>query len=306
MWFSKCARSALNFALAITFLFIVAAAPSMAQQRVYKIGLTYPFPPWAVGPLEGVDYDLLSAICEANGPMHCILEALPSEACVDTDATGDMTIGWALETGAIDGCLQWYGTEERKQLGGEFSDGYSSGPQPQLIAANGDARYDGILEGGSLESARVGFFAGFFNDDDCLARHYSDFTASFYSSETSGRDEMITALLGGELDLAFWDSVATLPAGTHLVGEPVLDCGPLLSLMVFPPSRSRPHQSDALRRDFNCGLALIRQNGKMAEICSNSTHVGGDPACVLEGPAPTVQCLAENPTAPAEGQRRGR
>jgi hypothetical protein len=215
-----------------------------------------------------------------------------------------MIIGSALGTGAIDGCVAWYGTDERKRLGGEFTDGYSNGPQPELIAANGDTRYDGVGAGGGLEGARVGFFAGFFNDDDCLAGHYSDFTASFYSSEPSGRDEMLAALLGGDLDLAFWDSVATLPAGAHVVGEPVLDCGPLLSMMVFPPSTSRPHHSDAVRRDFNCGLALIRRSGKMAEICSNSTHPGGDPACVLEGPEPTLQCLVENPAAPAAGRRK--
>lgn len=117
MWCSRRAFSALTVALAAVFLFLVAAVPSFAQQRVYNIGLTYPFPPWDVGPLEGVDYDLLTAICEANGPMHCMLEALPSEACVDTGTNGHMIIGWALATGRIDGCVAWYGTEERKRLG---------------------------------------------------------------------------------------------------------------------------------------------------------------------------------------------
>lgn len=307
------ARSAPIVALVGAFLFLVAAVPSIAQQklhetaqqRVYRIGLTYPFPPWDVGPLEGVDYDLLSAICKANRPMHCMLQALPSEACVDTDAGGNMIIGQALASGAIDGCVAWYGTDARKQLGAEFTDGYSYGPQPQLIAANGDTRYDGVGASGSLESAQVGFISGFFNDTNCLARHYSDFTASFYSSTSSGRDEMIAALIGGDLDLVFWDSVATLPAGTHLVGEPVLDCGPQLSMMVFPPSTSRPHQSDALRRDFNCGLALIRRSGKMAQICSSWTQPGVDPACVLEGPEPTVQCLEQNPAATAVGKQNG-
>ncbi len=306
MTWSGCARSALIFALAGAFLLTAGTFPAGAQQRVYKIGLTYPFPPWGVGPLEGVDFDLLAAICRANGPMHCMLEALPSEACVDTDAAGDMVIGSALATGAIDGCVAWYGTDQRKQLGAEFTDGYSRGPQPQLIAADGDARYDGLGVDGSLAGARVGFFAGFFNDDDCLGGHYSDFTASFYSSEQGGRDEMLGALLGGELDLIFWDSTATLPAGVHVVGEPVLDCGPLLSMMVFPPSTSRPHHSDALRRDFNCGLALIRQSGEMAAICDGSTHPGGDPTCVLEGPAPTVQCSSENLDATSTGRRKGR
>lgn len=298
------ARSELMFALVGVLLWTVGVLPSRAEQRVYKIGLTYPFPPWGVGPLEGVDFDLLSAICEANSSMQCMLVPLASEACVDTDANGDMIIGAVLATGAIDGCVAWFGTDARKQLGAEFTEGYSRGPQPQLIAANGDARYDGLGAEGSLEGAAVGFLVGFFNDDDCLAGHYSDFTASFHSSGPASRDEMVAALVGGGLDLVFWDSVATLPSGTHVVGEPVLDCGPALSMMVFPPSTSRPHHSDALRRDFNCGLALIRQSGEMAEICASSTHPGGDPTCVLEGPPPTVQCLAENPPALAVGRRK--
>jgi len=74
-------------------------------------------------------------------------------------------------------------------------------------------------------------------------------------------------------------------------------------MMVFPPSTGRPHRSDALRRDFNCGLALIRRSGEMADICGNSTHPGGDPTCLLEGPPPTVQCQAENPPSPAANGR---
>ena len=298
---------ALRFAPILQVLVVVgwlaAAAPATAQQRVYKIGLTYPFPPWGVGPLEGVDFDLLEAICEANGPMQCQLEAMASEECVDTNRDGDMIIGSALASGAIDGCVAWYGTAERKRLGAEFTEGYSAGPQPQLIAADGDSRYDGLGSEGSLDGARVGFFAGFFSDDDCLAGHYGDFIPSFYSSEPAGRDQLVAALIGGEIDLAFWDSAATVPVGTHVVGEPALDCGPLLSMMVYPPSTGRPHQADALRRDFNCGLALIRQSGEMAEICAASQHPGGDPACVLEGPEPTVQCLNENTRGP---QRRRR
>jgi ABC-type amino acid transport substrate-binding protein len=286
----------------------VVASPSSADQRVYRIALTFPFPPWDVGPLQGVDFDLLSALCEANQPMHCILEAWPSSACVDTDATGEMIIGPALVSGAVDGCVAWYGTPARKRLGAEFTDGYSHGPLPQLIAADGDTRFDALGADGDLAEASVAFIAGFFNDDACLAAHYSGFSSSFYSSEQSGRDAMIADLLAGARDLAFWDSVATVPAGTHAVGEPVTDCGPLLSMMTYPPSTSRPHQADALRRDFNCGLALIRRSGEMGRICEASTYPGGDPTCVVDGPAPTLQCLQDNPSvAGREAQtRRGR
>jgi hypothetical protein len=86
------------------------------------------------------------------------------------------------------------------------------------------------------------------------------------------------------------------------VGEPVQDCGPHLALIVFPPRSRHRRQSDRLRRDFNCGLALIRANGVMANICANSAHPGGDPTCILDGPPPTVQCLADNPTEATLGQ----
>ena len=302
---SRPARLRSWLALVLPAVLLVAVPlVSSAQERVYRIALSFPFPPWGVGPLEGVDFDLLTAVCEANGPMGCRLEDRPSSDCVDTDENGQMIIGPALASGAVDGCVAWFGTEARMQLGAEFTDGYSRGPLPQLIAADGDARFDGLGAAGSLDGATVGFIAGFFNDSDCLANHYGDFSGFFFSSEQSGRDAMVADLLAGELDLAFWDSVETVPAGTHLVGQPVADCGPLLAMITFPPSTSRPHHSDALRRDFNCGLALIRESGEMAEICAASPHPGGDPTCVLEGPAPTVQCLENNPGASGRRARR--
>ena len=47
---------------------------------------------------------------------------------------------------------------------------------------------------------------------------------------------MTAALQDGSIDLLFWDSVETLPAGTHTVGVPIEDCGPLLSTIVYPPN----------------------------------------------------------------------
>lgn len=302
MVISTCTPAALALVLLISTFFSTIASPANAEQRVYRIGLTFPFPPWGVGPLEGVDFDLLSAICAANEPMHCKLEPRVSSDCVDTDREGKMVIGPAMASGAINGCVAWYGTAERMQLGAEFTNGYSLGPKPQLIATVGDSRYDALDEMGSLDNAKVGFIAGFFNDDECLAAHYTDFSASFYSSEDTGRNQMVADLSGDTLDLVFWDSDETLPAGTRLVGAPVTDCGPLLSMMVFPPSKRRPHHADELRRDFNCGLALIRRNGDMEDICAASGHPGGNPNCVLEGPPPTQQCLADNP----EKRRRHR
>ena len=270
------------------------AAEATAQPRVYSIGIGFPFPPWDVGPARGVNYDLLTAMCAANSAMRCRIKVRPYGDCVASDAAGNPVIGPGLASGALDGCIGWLDTPERVQLGGEFQDAYSFGPTPQLIAADGRG-VGRIEDGDSLDGAMVGFLAGFFNNPSCLARHHDEFEPEIFEGSTAGRSAMIAALASGAIELAFWDSVETVPAGTHAVGLPIRDCGPLLSTIVFPPNTGGRDRADDLRRDLNCGLALIRANGVMAEICSRSRYPGGDPQCILEGPAPTVQCLAENP-----------
>jgi hypothetical protein len=282
--------------LIFAFLFVLMmGANAGAEQRVYNIGLGFPFPPWDVGPLQGVNYDLLTAICAANLAMRCRIEVRPYSDCVGSDAAGHPIIGAGLRSGSIDGCVGWLDTPEREQLGGEFANAYSFGPTPQLIASDSNHVFDGLQDGQGLGGANVGFLSGFFNNPSCLTRHHGNFGSQVFEGSQSGQDAMIAALVNGTIALAFWDSVETVPAGTHVLGAPINDCGPLLSMIVFPPSTARQHKSDDLRRDFNCGLALIRANGVMANICASSTHPGGDPQCILEGPPPTVQCLAENP-----------
>jgi ABC-type amino acid transport substrate-binding protein len=266
--------------------------------RSYKIGQGFPFPPWDVGPMQGVSSDVLRAICEANGPMRCQIVVLPSQDCFDTDADGNAVVGAALASGRIDGCVTWFNTLERRRLGAEFGNGYSTGPVPQLIASDGNGQFDDLGESGSLDGARVGFLAGFFNDANCLATRYEDFDSAVFPSDSDGRSEMVAALVDGRIDLAFWDNPETVPEGAHLVGRGIATCGPELGLAVYPPSSSRKHASDELRRDYNCGLALIRMNGELQRICSTSPYPGGDPACVLEGPPPTAQCLEDNRPVP--------
>ena len=273
----------------------------------YKIGQGFPYPPWDVGPLEGVSFDVLTAICEANAHMTCEVVVLPYEDCVVTDAEGNANVGPALASGEVDACMGWSITPERERLGAEFGHGYSSGSTPQLIARNGNTAFDTLGGEGSLAQAEVGFTTGFYNDEVCLSTAYSDFSAVIFPSDQAGIDAMVAALLQGDIDLVFWGSFNTVPDGARLVGEPIQTCGPAFGLLTYPPGTSRECRSDELRRDYNCGLALIRANGVLDQICSQSPHPGGDPVCLLEGPAPTVQCVADNlpqPTA-AHGESGG-
>ena len=281
--------------LVLAWLLVLVTAVSVgAEPRHYTIALGFPFPPWDVGPLQGVNHDLLTAICAANTAMRCRIEVRPYADCVDSDAAGNPIIGPGLRSGRIDGCMGWLDTPQRKRLGGEFADAYSFGPTPQLIASNANRVFDSLQNGEALGGAAVGFLSGFFNNPDCLTRHHANFAPQVFPGSQSGRDAMIATLANGTIPLAFWDSIETVPPGTHVVGAPIHDCGPLLSTIVFPPRNAAAHTADELRRDLNCGLALIRQNGVMATICAGSTHPGGDPQCILDGPLPTVQCAADN------------
>jgi ABC-type amino acid transport substrate-binding protein len=222
---------------------------SVEETRSYNIAQGFPFPPWDVGPMEGVGSDVLRAICEANGPMRCEIVVLPAQECFDTDQDGNAVVGSALASGRVDGCMTWFDTPERRRLGVEFGDGFSSGPVPQLIAADGNEQFDDLGESGSLAGAVVGLLSGFFNDADCLAMRYDDFDVSVFPTDTAGRSELVAALLEGEIALAFWDNPNTVPEGAHLVGEGIATCGPDLALAVYPPNSNR-RASDELRRDY--------------------------------------------------------
>lgn len=293
-----------HYLLALFVLTMALGEPAQAGKpgsstRVYKIAQAHPYPPWDVGPLEGVSIDVTQAICEANAPMKCKFTPVASEQCFDTDDEGQPFVGPGLASGRFDGCLTWFRTAAREQLGAEFAHGYSTGPTAQLIASDTNPVFDGLGGSGSLGGAVVAFFAGFFSDAGCLSSQYSDFEAITSPSDEASRDLLVTDLQDGVIDLIFWDNPSTVPDGTKLVGEAIPSCGPdLQGLAVYPPSTSRKPKSDALRRDFNCGLALIRASGELEAICSSSPHPGGDPACVLEGPPPTEQCLQDNPATP--------
>ena len=265
------------------------------NQRNYKIGQQGGFPPFDIAPLVGVNNDILTAICDANTNMTCKLIALTSTDCVDTDDAGNQITGRALVWGRVVGCMGWFNTPTRKQLGMEFGEAYSRGTTPQLIALDGNMTFDTLGSEGQINDVTIGFIDGFFTDRECLNTRYGgNFGAEFFLSEQAGRDKMLAALSDEDLALIFWDNLDTLPEGTHPVGEPIEVCGPALSLATYPPNTQRKRKSDNLRRDYNCGLALIRENGELEAICQSWIDDGFNPACILEGPPPTVQCVEGN------------
>ncbi|HEX2465960.1 MAG TPA: hypothetical protein VHR17_15160 [Thermoanaerobaculia bacterium] len=245
--------SATTTSRSIVFLLMFAlAAGASAQRRLYTVGIGFPFPPWDVGPARGVNYDLLTAICAANTAMRCRIQVRPYSDCVGSDAEGRPIIGPGLTSGSLDGCIGWLDTAERAQLGGEFADPYSFGPTPQLIAADGGG-FGRLDDGDSLGGALVGFLAGFFNNPTCLARHHDDFETEVFEGSEAGRAAMLAALTDGTLDLAFWDSVETVPAGTHTIS-------------VASESRA----NEPLRYARDSFLRLVRKRSAKAAVAPTS------------------------------------
>lgn len=242
----------------------------------YRFALGSDFPPYDVGPLEGLNHDILTAACAANVGIHCDIVPAPYGECFDTGAEGELIVGAGLATGTYDACVGWFITQARLDLGITFSDDYAAGLPAQLIGPEASPP----LEGDDLGGATVGVLSGFFNDADCLLKHYTNFTPQVFSGETQ-RDDMLMALANGGIDYAFWDTAPPIepPVGTTYFGMAIGDC-PDAGLALACYGGDAP----AAAAGFDRGLELIRQDGTLEQLCaeSNDKYGLGDPGCLLE------------------------
>ena len=282
--------------------------------RHYKIN-TYDsgFPPWDIGTLDyelkqrtstgfaGAGLEILTRVCEANKAMTCSIIHDAYQRCLDVDSNSKQIVGDALKSGEFDGCHLWFQTAERLGLGVEYSNGWSTGPRTTLIRSTlfkttgsksigkpdpSDGRID-------LYGAHVLFYEAFWTNESCLNKVYKNFT-----SEVIAYGKAIPLLEQGKADYVFWfnDQALFFP-NTTTVGEPILDCHiglpGSLGLSVFPSREDgKQIQADQLRRDYNCGLALIRE--EIPALCKSILKAHGrDPLCVslVDLPKPTAACL---------------
>ena len=276
--------------------------------KKFKIGLDPgTFPPFTSGEFKGIDFEVLKAVCEANPRMRCELQLREFSECSIGDGVGS-----ALEQGAVDGCINWVETAPRKVQGFEFSDPYHTSSPPQLICvadmvnSSTCAHALEITEAEpllNLNNAIVGFVSGFFAAPSCLNDVYdmSSYTAFEENGENpilSDRD-LIEELNNGSIHYGFWDTTTPVPDGMTLAGVGVPSCGSHNSLLLYPPSTRRPHKSDAVRRAWNCGLALVRNSPELLADLRQALEIElGRPPLdpqefMQDGPLPTVQCLEE-------------
>ncbi len=86
------------------------------------------FPPFTSGPFQGIDFEVLKAVCEANTDMKCKVQLRDFSECSIDGGVGD-----ALEKGKVDGCMNWVNTAPRAVEGFEFAEPYHTSSPPQLI-----------------------------------------------------------------------------------------------------------------------------------------------------------------------------
>ena len=106
------------------------------------------------------------------------------------------------------------------------------------------------------------------------------------------------------LNYIFWDMSTAIPGGAMDVGVEVPSCGNENGLLLYPPSKRRPLKSDELRREWNCGLALVRDDPELLksllENLEDELELEPDESLddplkfIQDGPLPTVQCLRGN------------
>jgi ABC-type amino acid transport substrate-binding protein len=244
--------------------------------RSYDIALGNNYPPYDVSALNGLNFDVLTAVCAANANMECNIVDAPYTDCFDNDADGNPMVGAKLADGTFDGCMGWFITQTRIDLGIVFSDDYTAGLPVSLIQASGGA----ALSGTDLGGATVGFFSGFFNDDGCLGDYYSNFETQFYGGDTF-RQDALADLADGTIDYLFWDAAPPLdpPTDAEYVGDPIGDCPDQgLAMAGYGDTAAD------LASDFNAGLSAIRADGTFEQICTDAeTEYGmGDPNCLDE------------------------
>jgi len=265
------------------------------------------FPPFTSGAFQGIDFEVLKAVCEANRTMKCELQLRAFSEC----AMGE-GVGQALEQGTVDGCINWVETVPRKTQGFEFANPYHTSSPPQLIcvahnlnsltcATAPEINGTGLL---NLNNATVGFVSGFFAAPACLNDIYDAGTYTVFEENGENpilsENELEFRLNNGDIDYGFWDTTNPVPDGLILAGAKVPSCGSENSLLLYPPSRGRPHQSDTFRREWNCGLALVRHTPELLTdlLTALETELGRAPVdpeeFIQEGPLPTVQCLEGN------------
>lgn len=243
-------------ALALAAVMLLCASTVLAETVDYEIGTDKGFKPFEYtdenGVLVGIDVEILAAIAEDQGFTYNI-----------TDLGWDASIA-ACQAGQMDGMIAGASiTDERKESGWVFSDGYFTATQSMAIAAGSNITGFADLTGHSV-AVKIGTMSKDYADS--LSGEYGFKVVTF---ETSA--DIYMAVIGGVCAACFDDTpimADNIKSGVPLqLVEGTENEGAEYGFAVFKSGDGElAANKQELIDKFNAGLANIKANGKYDEI----------------------------------------
>lgn len=227
-----------------------AGTDASATGKTWVIATDTVFKPFeytdASGNFVGIDVDIVAAIAEDQGFSY-ELKSLGWDAAIA-----------ACQAGQADGMIAGASiTQERKDSGWIFSDGYYNATQTMTVPANSDITGFGDLSGKTV-AVKTGTQGASYAES--LKDEYGFNITYFEDSPT-----MYQAVLGGQCAACFED--------TPIMQASIKDGGLALKVLEDTANEGAPYGFAIFNADnqelidmFNAGLADIKANGKYDEI----------------------------------------
>lgn len=200
----------------------------------------------ASGQFVGIDVDIVDAIAEDQG-FEYEIKSLGWDAAIA-----------ACQSGQADGMIAGASiTDERKESGWIFSDGYYQTTQTMTVAADSDIAGFEDLSGKTV-AVKTGTQGASYAES--LKDQYG-FTITYFEDSPT----MYQAVLGGQAVACFED--------TPVMTASIKDGGLALKILEDTANEGQPYGFAIFNPDnqelidlFNAGLANIKENGKYDEI----------------------------------------
>ena len=227
-----------------------AEAADATSDKVWQIATDTAFKPFEYtadnGEFVGIDMDILAAIAEDQGFKYEV-----------------QVLGWdasiaACQAGQADGMIAGASiTDERKESGWIFSDGYYDANQSMAVKGDSDITgFDGLS--GKSVAVKTGTMSATYAES--IAEQYG-FTVTYFEDSPT----MYQAVVGGQVAACFDD--------TPIMAANIKDTG--IDMKILDGTGNDPaaygfaifnSDNQELIDMFNAGLKNIRENGKYDEI----------------------------------------
>lgn len=236
------------------------AVPALAEEKTYKIATDTVFKPFEYtdenGDFVGIDVDILAAIAEDQGFTY-ELNSLGWDAAIA-----------ACQAKQADGMIAGASiTDERKESGWIFSDGYFNATQSMTVKEDSDITGFADLDGKAV-GVKTGTQGATYAES--LMDEYG-FSITYYEDSPT----MYQAVTGGQVVACFED--------TPIMAASIQDGGLPLKILEETANEGAPYGFAVFNEDgqelidlFNAGLANIIANGKYEEIVAK--YLGEDTA----------------------------